>query len=796
VLNDLRYAIRTLRKSPGFTAVAVVCLALGIGANTTVFSAVNTLLLRPLPFADPDRVMLVEGRTARGEDFESLSYPEYRDIADAGVFAATSAHTSRTVNLGGIDEPERLRASRVSASLFPLLGLRPVLGRNLGPEEDEGGGTVVLLSDGLWRRRFAADPRVVGRAVTINGEPHTVIGVMPRGVRFPETTDLWLPLAPGEAREHRDWRQYEVLARLRPGTSVAQARAAAAALAARMAERYPEASAGRGLSVRPYREQVASQVRPMMLVMLGAVGFVLLIACANVANLLLARATMRRREISIRLALGASRARVVRQLLSESLLLALGGGGLGALLGAWGMTGVRALLPLDELAYWMEFGVDGRVLLMTLAAALGAAAVFGLAPALQATKPDLVAALRDGARGSTGGRRGGRVRGSIVVAQLALSLVLLVGATLMMRSFLRLHAATPGFRTEHVLTFETSLQGARYAEDSAVAAAYDALLARLRSVPGVEAVGAVSQLPVGMCCSTTLYFPEGKAYRGAVAPSARISVVSPSYFDALGIPLLAGRAFDRRDTHEAPPVAIVNRTLADREWPRESPIGKRLRWGADDTTWVTVVGVVPPVKQRELTELDRPQVYVPHAQAGWRSMGVVVRAAGSPAALAGAVRAAARAFDPDLPVSRLRTMDELVRRRMFQPRVYGIMFGVFGLAALLLASLGLYGVMAYAVAQRTQEIGVRMALGARPADVLRLIVRTGARLAAIGLAIGLPAAFATARVLRGALYGVGVADPATFVGIPILLAAVALLASYVPARRAARVDPVVALRAE
>jgi len=797
LLQDLRYGVRRLLHDPAFTLISIVCLGLGIGATTTVLSAVNTLLLRPLPFADPGRVMSLHSLDPREGEGEtsSLSYPDYEDWGTlGGALTSTAAFRNEMVNLGGIDEPERIHAARVTASLFPLLGLKIVQGRGFLPEEERSGKTVVLSYD-LWQSRFGGDRRALGSKVTVDGEPYTVVGVMEPGIRFPETARLWLPLEPGEAATSRSWRTYEVLGRLAPGVTVEQARSRAAAKARELAERYPDADAGRGGGVMPYRELFARDVRPMMLIMLGAVAFVLLIACANVANLLLARGTARRREIAVRLAVGAGRGRVIRQLLTESLLIALAGGALGALLGTWGIDAIARSLPAD-LPFWMVFDVDGRVLLMTLAVSVLSALAFGLVPALRASDLDLVSELKDGGRGTTG-VRGGRLQAALVVAQLALSLVLLVGATLMIRSFLRLHTVDPGFRAEGVLTLQTSLQGPRYPGDTAVAQSYGQLLERISALPGVQGAGAVSDLPVADCCSSSTFYPEGKDYPAGSAPEALTAAATPGYFSTMRIPVVAGREFAESDREGAPAVAIVNRVLARRVWGTDNAVGKRFRFGPSDTTWFTVVGVARETKYHKLNQEDAEQLYLPHAQHAWRTLSFVVRAArGDAAALAPSVRAAVRSIDPDLPLTRVQTMPEVVRLRMFESRVYGMMFAAFALVALLLASVGLYGVMAYTVAQRTHEVGVRIALGALPADVIKLMVMRGARLIAIGLVIGVPAAFLLAQVLRGALYGVSASDPTTFTAIAVLLSGVALLASYLPARRAARVEPMVALRTE
>ncbi len=794
MLADLRLALRALRKAPGFTAAAVLCLALGIGANTTVFSVVNTLLIRPLPFRDAERVKVLKGATPDGGEDDSFSWPDYRDYGDVGGTMTLAAFTNRTVNLGGVDVPERVDATRVTASLFPMLGLAPQLGRVFRPDEDLD-GTVVVLGDALWRRRFNADRNVIGRAVLVNGAPHTVVGVMGPGVRFPEASDLWLPIVPGPAAEARAWQQYQISGRVRDGVSVERADAAAHAVGRRIAQANRDTRAGTFARVLPFRVDVEREVGPIMKIFLGVVGLVLLIACANVANMLLARATARRREIAVRLALGASSWRIVRQLLAESLVLAALGGVLGAVIGSWALGGLVKALP-SLLPYWMTFSVDTQVLGYTALASLVAAAVFGLAPALQAAKPELVDALKDGsARGGGAGRRARRPRGAHVVRPIALSLVLLVGAGLMTRSFLAIQYADLGYAPARALTFETSLQGARSKGDSVAAAAYAALLERLAEVPGVVGVGAVSQLP-GECCSTNAIYPEGTNYTVLTAPSPVYTIATPGYFPALGLRLVAGRGISDADRAGTPRVGVINETMARRVWPGVSPLGRRFHDDIKDTGWVTVVGVVHDVMLRTATERARPQVYVPEAQLVARSMSVVLRSAGDPAALAPAVRRAVRAFDRDLPVASLRSMQNLLHERNFQPRIYTVMFAAFAASALLLAAIGLYGVVAYTVAQRTHEIGVRIALGAAPSDVRRLVLGGGVRLAAGGLLVGVPTAYAFARLIHGVLYGVSASDPLTFVVVPAVLVAVALVATWVPARRASRLEPVAALRAE
>jgi putative ABC transport system permease protein len=795
--HDVRFAIRSLLRSPGYSIVAILCLALGIAANVTVFTPVNTLLLRPLPFTDPERVMNVYTTLARDRQFEgNWSYPDYVDVGNAsGTLAATGLVSERQWNIGGLDEPERVEGARLTASVFPLLGITTVLGRGFRADEDEA-GKVMLISHGLWQRKFAGDSSVIGRALTVNGQPYTVVGVVQERIKFPELAEVWLPLEPGEAKAHRDWRNYNFVARLAPNATASQAQARIVGTMRQLEERFGDTNKGWTGWLEPYRENVARDVRPVMLTMLGAVAFVLLIACANVANLMLARATNRQREIAVRLALGAGRRRIVQQLLTESIMLGVAGGGLGALLGVWGVDAIVSLLPA-EMPFWMVFDVDRRVLAATLVVSLLTGIVFGLVPALQASSPKLGETLKENTRSSTGGVRSARLRSSLIVTELVLSVVLLIGASLMIQSFIRMRTARLGFDPSRVLTFQMSLEGDRYATDSARVRFYDNVTERLAALPGVDRVGAVAWLPIRSCCSWVNYQPEGKTYAADDLPNAFYNVVTPGFFGAFGIPLVAGRSFDARDGVGAPRVAIVSRAFAEREWRGENPVGKRVRLDAADTTWTTVVGVVGGFLQdRRVQEALRPQLFVPFAQTQRRTLSLAVRATADPASLAPLVRAEIRRIDRDLPIAELKTMPRVIDERMFEPRVYGLMFSIFAVSALVLAVIGIYGVMAYSVAQRTHEFGLRIALGAQPSDVLFLVLRAGVRLVIIGLVIGVPAAFAMGRGLGGLLYGVKPGDPLTFIGIPLLLGAVALLASTVPARRATKVEPIVALRHE
>ena len=795
--HDIRFAVRSLLRSPGYVLVAVLCLALGIAANVTVFTPVNTLLLRPLPFTDPDRVMSVYTTLAREGRFEgNWSYPDYVDVGTAdGAFSAVGLIEDRQWNIGGLDEPERIQGARMTASVFPLLGIKIVLGRGFRADEDEA-GKVMLVSHGLWRRKFGGDSTIIGRSLTVNGLPYTVVGVVEEHIRFPEVAEVWLPLEPGVMRSRREWRGYDFIARLAPNVTPAQAESRVVATMRQLEARYGDTNKDWTAWIESYRENVARDVRPIMLIMLGAVAFVLLIACANVANLMLARATSRQREIAVRLALGAGRRRVIQQLLTESVLLGIIGGAAGAALGVWGVDAIVRLLP-PEMPFWMVFDVDRRVLAATLAVSVLTGVIFGLVPALQAASPRLGETLKENSRSTSGGVRSARLRSMLVVTELVLSVVLLIGASLMIQSFIRMRTAKLGFDPSHVLTFQMSLEGDRYATDTSRVQFYDQLAERLAALPGVERAGGIAWLPVRNCCSWVDYEPAGKTFSSTDRPNALYNVVSPGFFESMGVNVLAGRTFTPQDGMAAPRVAIVSKTFADREWRGENPIGKQIRLGANDTVPETVVGVVASFTQdRRVTETLRPQVFVPLAQNNRRGMYFAVRASGDPAALTAAVRAEVNRLDANLPLAELKTMPRVIAERMFEPRVYGLMFSIFAVCALMLAVIGVYGVMAYSVAQRTHEFGVRIALGARPRDVLLLVLRAGIRLVVLGIVIGVPAAFAMGRGLGGLLYGVRPSDPATFLGIPILLGAVALLASMVPARRATRVEPIVALRNE
>ena len=797
VVQDLRYAARTLTKQRGFTAIAIVCLALGIGVNTVIFSCLNAILLRPFPYAEPNALVVVtEGLLRQGQTGgTALSYPDFVDYAAATKsFVSMGAYASRTFTLTGMVEPERVEGARVSASMFPTLGIAPARGRGLLPADDrEGAPRVALISDGLWERRFGRDPHVVGRAIEIDGGPATIVGVMPPDVRFPGRADLWLPHARSAGAE-RDNHYLRGIGRLAPGSTLSGARAELETIGRQLATRYPDTNQGWAPNATTLRDAEVGDIRPVLLIMQAAVTFVLLIACANVANLLMARGSSRHREIAIRTTLGAARGRIIRQLLTESLMLALAAGLLGTLMAGWGLDIVTAMLP-DSLPSWMHFAIDARVLVFTLLISLATGIVFGLMPALQVSKPDLTDSLKDGARGAGVGRRSRQLRSVLVVVEVSLSMVLLIGASLMMKSFLQLQSVDPGFDYRRSLAMQISFTGASYDSVSARQATLDRVVTEIAALPGVTGAAAVSLTPLTSANATTGFFVDGETLAPDKAHGAEIRSITPEYFRALKIGLVRGRTFTSQEMMDGALVTVVNQTLASRYWPNEDPLGKRMRWGVTtDDPLLTIVGVVADVKQRQLGAPLQSQMYVPYAQYPYRTMSLLVATAGDPGALAAAVRAKVRDLAPGLPLYGLETMRDVYTRSVWQQRLYGTLFTSFAAIALMLAAAGVYSVIAYSVTQRLHEIGVRMALGAQRGDVFRRVVSGGARLAFIGVAIGTLGALATTRVLSTLLFGVSPTDPFVFGGMASLLLATALIASYLPARRAASLDPVNALR--
>ncbi len=802
LLQDLRYGARMLVQKPGFTLIAVITLALGIGANTAIFSVVNALLLRPLPFDNLDRIVAVFERTSDAPRNEAAAANYFDWQAQQSVFEHIGMYRWWGANLTGVEMPERVQGFLITASLFDVLGARPALGRGFTPEEEQPGqDRVVILNHGFWQRRFGGDPGIIGRAVSLDGVTRTVVGVMPPEYNYPPGGEILAPLAltPQQKQSRRN-HTYLGVARLKPGVSLEQARADMDTIAARLEQQYPQTNTGWGAAVFPLLDHTVREYRQALLVLLGAVGFVLLIACANLANLMLVRATGREKEIAIRAALGAHRRRIIRQLLTESVVLAVIGGAMGSLLALWGAETLKSAMPdwfAPFIPGWMKIGIDAQALVFTLALSLLTGVAFGLAPALAASRPDLNATLKEGGKSSASFHRR-RLRSALAIAQIAISLVLLVGAGLMVKSFLRLITTDPGFNPENVLTMELLLQRARYGEEAQRGDFFRRLLERVEALPGVETAGVVSHLPLGGSNASAGFLiegrpepPPGQGFDG------RYRVCSPRYFEALGIRLLRGRAFTEQDQEGAMPVVIVNDTLARRHWPNDDAVGNRIRFTGDPARnpWMTIIGVVRDVKHTLDGEV-RPEYYLPHAQDAWGSMSLVVRAKAEPMALAPAIRNEVRALDNDQPVFLIRTMEQVRAQSVLVQRFAAVALGLFAALALILAMVGIYGVMSYAVAARTHELGIRLALGARPGDVLRLVLRQGLTQTLVGVAIGLTAAFALTRLMSRLLFAVSATDPLTFVVTPLLLTLVALLAALVPARRAMKVDPMVALRYE
>jgi putative ABC transport system permease protein len=812
LFQDLRYGVRMLLKSPAFTLVAVLALALGIGANTAIFSVVNAVLLRELPFAEPERLVRLWGTNTqqsvpRGEgeyyDF-NISPNDFADWrAQNRSFESVAAFSSYgSVTLTGRDEPLRLRCPTVSPEYFTVLGTQPALGRFFLPEEEQPGKhRVVVLSYGAWQQKFGADPSIIGQTITLNGSSYSVVGVAPKTFEQPRPTpsaepDMWRPLAlelePGGRASHF----LHAIARLRPGVTIEQAQAEMNSITTQLEQQYPDSNTGRGVRLSTLHEAIVGNIRPALSVLLGAVGFVLLIACANVANLLLARSSARQREMAIRTALGASRFRIIRQLLTESILLSVLGGALGLLLALWA-TDLLTGLGGGDIPRLGAISVDARMLGFTAAVSLLTGIIFGLAPALDASKPDLNVSLKEGGRVAVGGRQ--RFRQLLIVSEVALSLVLLIGAGLMMRSFWRLQHVQLGFETENLLTMDISLPRTRYAEADQAALFQQRLVERLSALPGVTSAASSTVLPLSggnSCDGVTI---EGRPLGNAgEAPCVEVRASSPGYLQTMGIPLVRGRQFTERDTKDAPFVVIVNEALARRFFAGQDPIGRRISHSAPGgpPVWREIVGVVGDVRHFGLDAEPLPEFYEPQLQAPTWGTSLVVRSEADLASIAGAVRAEVRRMDSDLPVYNLKSMRELVSEAVAQPRFRTLLLSIFAAVALLLSGVGLYGVMNYWVTQRTREIGVRMALGARQSDVLKMVVGQGMTLAALGVGVGLVASFAMTRIISSLLFGVSATDPLTFVAVPLVLSLTAFLASYIPARRATRVDPMIALRYE
>jgi putative ABC transport system permease protein len=813
--QDVRYGLRVMRKSPGFIAIAVVALALGVGANTAIFSVVNAVLLHPIAYDNPDQLVMVwEKSVKRGFGQIPASVPNFLDLrTDNKSLADLGAFTDSNFNLTGGDQPERVIAVRVTASLLSLIGIKPIKGRLFVAGEDQPqAGRVLILSYSLWQRSFGANQNIVGQTVALNGDSYTVVGIMPSNFKFPPAfsatvassqyampkADLWVPMTPDANAEARDIRTLFMIGRLKPGIAPAAAQADMNLIAGRLQKEYAAADADMQVDVIPLRQQITGDIRLALIVLFGAVGCVLLIACANVANLLLAKASGRQKEVAIRTALGATRMRIIRQLLTEGMMLGLAGGLLGSLL---------AILVLRQLVIFSpanvsipdNVGIDWKVLAFTLVLSLFTSFVFGLAPALQASKLDLTETLKEGGRGNSGGARQNRLRSWLVITEVALALVLLIAAGLMIKSFMRLQSVNPGFNPENLITLEMQLPENKYADKERQALFQQQLVQRFTQVPGVQAVGTVDNLPFsGNEFNAGLSIEGQPPLSAAERPRAFLRNVSPNYFEAMEITLRKGRTFAESDNANAPGAAIVNETAARRFWPNQEPLGKRFKRGKADSLnpWMTVVGVVAPVSHTSLQVAAQPEVYLPFQQNPGLNLTLVARTKSDPRAFAGVVRKEVSELDHDLPVSNIKFMDEIIGKSVAQPRVYALLLGIFAGLALILATIGIYGVMSYTVIQRTHEIGIRMALGARPRDVLKLIIKQGMILGGGGVVIGLVVSFAVTRVLASQLYGITSTDPLTFAGISLLLILVAVIACYIPALRATKVDPMVAVRHE
>lgn len=800
IIQDVRYGARILFKNPSFTFVAVLALALGIGANSAIFTVVNAVLLRPLPYKDPERLMTVwEDASKVGFPHNTPSPANFIDWRDQNqLFEGMAALHRQTFNLTGIGEPERIDGRRVSSNLFGLLGVDPQLGRVFVDEEDRpNSNRVVILSDRLWRRRFAADKTIVGKPLSLNGQPYTVVGVMPHRFEFPTREDeLFVPMAfESEEAAQRGNHYLEVIGRIKPGVTREQAQAEMNNIAARLAQQYPETNSNIGATVIPLHEDLVGDIKPALLMLLGAVGFVLLVACANVANLLLARAAVRQKEIAVRMALGASRWRLVRQFLTESVLLGTLGGIFGLAVSFVSLILLKSFIP-ENISQASAITIDARVLGFTLLVSIVTGLIFGLAPAAQRSEFNEV--LKDGGREGVAGSRGNRMRGLLVIGEVAVSLLLLIGAGLLINSFIRLRNLDPGFQTDHVLTMGIVLPQSKYPDGARRAAFYNEVLRRVESLPGVKSAGVVNWIPLVFQGDSVGISIEGQPDPpDSERPNAATRVINPNYFSTMGMRLLKGRNLDDRDRSTSPAVAVISESMAKRFWPNQDALGKRFTPGDSSRAdqWIEVVGVVNDIRQFELTAEPKPQMYLTYEQVGFFAPRyLVVNADIEPSSIAASVRQAVWEVDKDQPVSNVATMEEVLSDSIARQRFSMLLLAIFAGVGLVLAAVGIYGVMSYSVAQRTHEIGIRMALGASTGAVLKLAVGYGLKLVLIGITIGLVAAFMLTRVMSTLLFGVTPTDPVTFAVISLVLIGVALAASYIPARRATKVDPVIALR--
>ena len=828
IMQDLRYGFRMLVKNPTFTFIAVLALALGIGANTAIFSVVNVMLLRPLPFADADQLVAIwTSNPARSTTRGATAPPDFRAWQEQNkVFDGVGAYYLGDFNISASNEPERVRGAFVSSNLFPLLGTKPALGRNFTPEEEQfGQHRVAILGHGLWQRRFGSDPNLIGKQVTLNAESYTVVGVMPPDVwlrQAKQKAELWVPMAfePGSNQNTRNNYFLNVIGRLKPGVEISQAQAEMNVISGQLEQGFKE-NAGLGARLVSLSEETAGDNRSILLILMGAVGFVLLIACANVANLLLSRAAARERETALRIALGASRGRLIRQWLTENLLLSVLGGALGLALAYWGLQAIVALAPENPsrdaiITRGVGITMDYRVLFFTLLLSVLTGVIFGLLPVIQASNPDLNKALKDSGRSTTGSVRSRRLRGVLVVSEIALALILLVGAGLMLKSFMGLQSISPGFNSDNLLTMQIALPELKYKDAQQRTAFFQQVIERVKGLPGVQAVGATTGLPMSNESWGKQFSIEGRTPPATLdqVEAVEFHQITPDYFRATGISLLKGRFFTEQDTKDSPGVVIINESVARTFFPNEDPIGKRVWMGPPETMLspqllppggqfprATIVGVIGDVMSYGVNRPIEWEVFAPHLHGGGNiplgKMYLTVRTSGGdPLALTSAVRNQVRAIDSDQPVADIKTMEQRLSDSLWQPRFNMILLAIFAGVAALLAAIGIYGVISYSVAQRTSEIGIRIALGAQASDVLKLIMGQGITLAIVGLGIGLVAAFALTRVLSSLLYGVSSTDVSIFALVSVMLLAMTLLGSFIPARRATKVDPMVALRNE
>ena len=806
MIQDIRYAVRKLSRTPGFTAIAAFTLALAIGATTAIFSVIDGVLLKPLPFREPDRVVRVTNMRDGARLISST--PDFNDFrTEAKSFSYMAGIDNQPMNLTGGSEPERVQAARVGATFWTLLGVQPARGRGFAPNDDTPSAEKsVVISDGLWKRRFGADPRLLGKTISLDGDPYTVIGIAPARFSFPDRPDVWIPLvfSPSDLDPtNRGSHWMGIIARLAPNVSVEQATAEMVTLTRRLEQMYPESNTGMSAAVIPMQEYLVGDVRPALYVMLGAVAFVLLIACANVANLLLVRAASRESEMAVRTALGAGSWRIVRQLVIESVLLALVGGVAGTMLALWGVDLLIAMAP-KGVPRIEEVSVSVTVLLFTAAVTALTGVLFGIFPALHAARANVGGMLKDGMRGSSGGVASRRARNALVMAEMALAVVLLVGAGLLIRSFDKLIAVDPGFRPERVVTYTIAAPDAKYGQYAQRRTLVANLVERMKRIPGAQNAAVVTGLPLSNMMMRTSAHIEGTPRE---KPNERkitdVAMVTPGYFATMGIRLQNGRDFTDRDGSGAPIVSIVNEEFVKRYFPNENPIGKRITLGWEQDTAATggnmtlggeIVGVVSNVKRRGLSQEVYPDTYASFMQPTFNTFSVVVRSTADPSTVMTAIRAQLRELDPDLPLSDLRQLQEVVAASVARPRFYTTLLGTFAAIALVLAAVGIYGVISYAVSLRRRELGIRIALGATGRQVSGLVLQQGVGLALVGVLIGGAGSYWLTRLLGALLFGVSAKDPLTFVGVAALLTTIAALASLVPARRAAKVDPLLAMR--